>query len=197
MNQDIIFRILLFGFFIGFIAHRAYYTGKSTPSEDSIVTEQEDSSILKWMKLLSLLAVVATVIYIIYPPWMSWAALSLPIWLRWSGVAVAISGFALLQWSQETLGKNWSDTPVLLKEHQLVQEGPYRLIRHPIYTAFLLILGSYGFLSANWFIGLSWFGMSIIDILMRIRFEEKIMLEQFGEEYATYMQRTGRLFPYL
>ena len=197
MDNEIIFRILLFGLFVGFIAHRSYYTRKSSPSDDSIVKQQEDNFALKLLKLLSVFALLGTIIYIINPNWMAWSSLPLPVGLRYFGLGLAIVGFALLQWSQVTLGQNWSDTPVLLKEHQLVQTGPYRWVRHPIYTAFLFILGSYFFISANWFIGIFWFGMSLIDILLRIQFEEGIMLEQFGEQYKSYMRQTGRLLPYL
>jgi protein-S-isoprenylcysteine O-methyltransferase Ste14 len=196
VDNELIFRLLLLVLFVGFIAHRAYYTRKSSPSDESIVKEQEDNFVLKLMKPLSIFALLGTVIYIINPQWMAWSSLPLPISLRYFGLGFAISGFLLLQWSQTTLGKNWSDTPVLLKEHKLVQNGPYRWIRHPIYTAFLLILGSYFFISANWFIGIFWVGTSFVDIILRIQFEESIMLQQFGEHYAVYMRQTGRLLPY-
>jgi len=65
------------------------------------------------------------------------------------GLGMALAGFALLRWSHQALGKNWSDRPRITQGQQLVSEGPYRRIRHPIYTAFLLILGSSLFVSAN------------------------------------------------
>ena len=104
-------------------------------------------------------------------------------------------GFALLQWAQVTLANSWSDTPRMMKEQTLITSGPYRFIRHPIYTAFLLILGSTLFISSNWLIGLCWTGMTILEIISRISFEETLMLEYFGEQYSEYMKKTGRLFP--
>jgi protein-S-isoprenylcysteine O-methyltransferase Ste14 len=126
---------------------------------------------------------------------MTWAAVPFPAWLRWTGVGIAVVGFILLQWAQNTLGKNWSDTPRLMKDQALITDGPYRWIRHPIYTAFLLILGATFFISANWMIGLSWFGMSAVEIISRIGFEESLMLESFGDQYRDYMHRTGRFLP--
>ena len=84
-----------------------------------------------------------------------------------------------------------------MKEQALITSGPYRVIRHPIYTTFILILGSTLFISANWLIGLSWIGMTVLEIISRIRFEESLMLEYFGNQYREYMQRTGRLLPKL
>jgi protein-S-isoprenylcysteine O-methyltransferase Ste14 len=126
---------------------------------------------------------------------MRWADLPFPAWLRWTGVGIALVGFMLLQWSQNTLGKNWSDTPRLLKEQSLVTSGPYRWVRHPIYTAFLLILGSTFLISANWMIGLTWIGMAVLEVASRISYEESLMLESFGDQYREYMKRTGRLLP--
>jgi protein-S-isoprenylcysteine O-methyltransferase Ste14 len=126
---------------------------------------------------------------------MRWADLPFPVWLRWTGVALTLLGFALLQWSQNTLGKNWSDRPRLLKEQSLVTNGPYRYVRHPIYTAFLLILGSTFLISANWMIGLTWIGMSALEVASRISYEESLMLESFGDQYRDYMKKTGSLFP--
>jgi protein-S-isoprenylcysteine O-methyltransferase Ste14 len=121
----------------------------------------------------------------------SWAALPTSFWLRWTGAGVALLGFALLQWAQTTLGKSWSDTPRMIREQALVTSGPYQFIRHPIYTAFILILGSTLLISANWFIGLAWIGMTVLEITSRIGFEENLMLEYFGDQYRQYMKNGG------
>ena len=90
---------------------------------------------------------------------------------------------------------NWSDAPNLLEGQEMVASGPYRWIRHPIYAAFLLILGSLLLISANWFVGAMWIGMTSLDVASRMNAEEAMMLGQFGERYQAYMRRTGRLFP--
>lgn len=114
-----------------------------------------------------------------------------------AGISIALLGFALLQWAQNTLGRNWSDTPRMMKDQALITSGPYQFIRHPIYTAFLLIMSSTLLISANWLIGLSWIGMTALEIASRIGFEESLMLEYFGDRYREYMKRTGRLSPLL
>jgi len=85
----------------------------------------------------------------------------------------------------------------MMKSQALVTSGPYQWIRHPIYTAFLLILGATFVISANWLIGLSFIGMTALEIASRIGFEESLMMEFFGNEYHEYMKRTGRILPKL
>ena len=194
METQTIFRILLPTLIFAFAAHRGHYVRKHG-EEQNTLKKREEGWISKIASLLGLGGFIGVIIYVIDPDWLSWAALSLPLSLRWAGVGIALAGFALLQWSQNTLGKNWSDTPRMIKEQSLITSGPYQFIRHPIYTAFLLILGSTFLISANWLIGFAWIGMTVLEVVSRIRFEESLMLEYFGEEYREYMKRTGRLLP--
>ena len=194
METETVFRIILPALIIVFAAHRGYYVRKHGRQENTLKKRAEGlpSKIAGFLGLVGFIAVIA---YVIQPDWLSWAAWSLPRWLRWTGVGMALFGFAMLQWAQNTLGRNWSDTPRMLKGQSLITSGPYQFIRHPIYTAFLLILGSTLFISANWLVGLSWIGMTVLEITSRIGFEESLMLEYFGDQYRDYMKRTGRLLP--
>lgn len=119
----------------------------------------------------------------------------LPAWLRWAGVALA--GFVLLHRSQRAVGSNWSESPRLLHGQVLVMEGPYRSVRHPIYTAFLFILAAPFLLSANWFIGSAWLVMTGLYVFSRIRTEEDLMMSRFGDRYRRYKTVTGALLPRL
>jgi protein-S-isoprenylcysteine O-methyltransferase Ste14 len=71
----------------------------------------------------------------------------------------------------------------MIKEQSLITSEPYHFVRHPIYTAFLL--GSTLFVSANWLVGFAWLGMTLLELVSRIRFEEGLMLEYFGNEYLS------------
>jgi protein-S-isoprenylcysteine O-methyltransferase Ste14 len=192
--METIFRMVLPILFVSFAIHRGYYIRKHGKEENTL-KKRHEGLVSKIAGLLGLLGFIAVLTYAIHPAWLSWASLPLPLWLRWTGIAIALLGFALLQWAQNTLGKNWSDTPRMMKEQELITSGPYQFIRHPIYTAFLLILGSTLFISANWLIGLAWIGMTTLEVASRIGFEENLMLEFFGEQYRGYMKRTGRLLP--
>jgi protein-S-isoprenylcysteine O-methyltransferase Ste14 len=197
MESETPFRIILPLLLIAFIAHRGYYTKKYREADGDTLKKRDEGPATKVAGLLGMIGFIAMLVYIFQPNWLSFASLPLPLWIRWVGVGISLSGFALLQWAQTTLGKNWSDTPRMMREQTLVTSGPYRWIRHPIYTAFLLILSSTFFVSANWLIGISWTGMTILEIAARIHFEESLMIEYFGDQYNTYMKKTGRLLPRL
>jgi protein-S-isoprenylcysteine O-methyltransferase Ste14 len=140
---------------------------------------------------------IATVIYIVFPHLVSWASIPLPDWLRWLGVGITFAGFLLLEWSHRALGQNWSDQPRITETQQLVQSGPYKWIRHPINSSFLLILGSTLLITANWLVGGLWIAAVSSDGLLRIRYEEAAMEKKFGNDYKEYQRRTGLIFPRL
>lgn len=195
MNSTLIFRIIQALIFVAFIANRAYYTRKYPPQEEETLEKSKTNLITRISNLLSIVALISLVGYLVSPKFMNWASLPLPDWARWIGVLLTVIGFALLQWSHAALGKNWSDQPRIMEGQILVSDGPYRWIRHPIYSAFIAILGSTLLITANWFVGGLWLFITIVDILSRIKFEEEKMLQQFGDEYHSYLQRTGALFP--
>ena len=196
METETLFRIILPVLILSFALHRGYYVRKHG-GEQNTLKKREEGLVSKVAGLLGMLGFAAVLIYAIHPAWLAWSSLSLSPWVRWVGVGIALLGFALLQWAQDTLGKNWSDTPRMIKEQSLITSGPYQWIRHPIYTAFLLILGSTLWISANWLIGLAWIGMTVLEVGSRMDFEEKLLLEFFGDPYREYMKRTGRLLPRL
>lgn len=133
----------------------------------------------------------------VFTPWLDFARLPLPMGLRWLGGIMAAAGTALFGWSHQTLGPNWSGILELSKDHALVTEGPYRYVRHPMYSAFFMLGIGLFLLSANGLIGVTHLGSIILMYLVRVTAEEEMMLGQFGDAYRHYMNKTGRLFPRL
>src|SRR5215208_98321 len=195
--METIFRIILPTLIIAFALHRGYYVKTHSQPEDVTLKERQEGPASKIGGLMGLIGFVSVIVFVIDPNWLAFAHIPLPLWSRWAGAALALIGFALLQWAQVTLGKSWSDTPRMLKGQALIIRGPYQFIRHPIYTAFILILGSTLLISSNWLIGLAWLGMTVLEVVSRIRFEESLMLEYFGDQYRDYMKKTGQLLPRL
>jgi protein-S-isoprenylcysteine O-methyltransferase Ste14 len=195
MATQSIFRVILPALIVLFVVHRGYYVSKHTKPDEETMKRREEGVASTVAGLLSLVGFVTITAHVANPAWMQWADLPFPTWLRWTGVGIALLGFGLLQWAQNTLGRNWSDTPRMLKEQTLIMTGPYHYVRHPIYTAFILILGSTFFISANWMIGLAWIAMAVLEIASRIQFEESLMIEYFGDQYREYMKNTARLLP--
>ena len=123
---------------------------------------------------------------------MSWAALPLPPWVRWTGAPLGVAALILFVWVHRSLGSNFSSMPYAQDGQSLITSGPYRWVRHPMYTAFYLQHLSTFLLTANWFIGLTWLGGLTLVIALRLRKEEEVMIDRFGDRYLSYMRRTGR-----
>jgi protein-S-isoprenylcysteine O-methyltransferase Ste14 len=85
----------------------------------------------------------------------------------------------------------------VLGNHQLVTHGPYRWVRHPMYSVFYVLFVSWFLITANALIGCLWVGAITLIVIDRLDHEEQVMIETFGDEYRQYMQRTGRLLPKL
>ena len=131
--DEISFRIILGILMISFVAHRGYYTRKVQHAPDAVLVQPTEGRMHRIANYLGLPAFVSMLLYLFYPPWISWGALQIPVGLRWLGVGIAVGGFALLHWAQVTLGKSWSDDPMIVKGQALVESGPYRRIRHPTF----------------------------------------------------------------
>jgi protein-S-isoprenylcysteine O-methyltransferase Ste14 len=117
-----------------------------------------------------------------------------PPWLRWTGFILGITSVALFAWTHAVLGRFWSTGLQLRAGHRLVTAGPYARIRHPMYSAILGWMISLGLVTGNW-VPLMFAALSALNFILRIRPEERMMLQQFGDDYREYMKRTGRLLP--
>jgi protein-S-isoprenylcysteine O-methyltransferase Ste14 len=110
------------------------------------------------------------------------------------GLAIALAGLALALWARVTLGGNWSGQVTFKEGHELIRHGPYAHVRHPIYSAILLmLLGtaiSIGTLGA--LLGLPLIGAGI---WLKIGQEEALMGEHFPAEYTAYRSQVKALVP--
>lgn len=77
----------------------------------------------------------------------------------------------------------------------MVENGPYRHVLHPMYSAYFIIGCGFLLLSSNWLVGVISPVLLLVMYLMRVSPEEKTMIERFGEPYRQYMKRTGRFLP--
>jgi protein-S-isoprenylcysteine O-methyltransferase Ste14 len=121
----------------------------------------------------------------------------LPAPLRWVGLAIGLGSLLLFASTHHALGRNWSGVLEIAEQHRLIVSGPYKRVRHPMYTAIFGVAISNALLSANWLIAAAGVVSVTLMYLARVTDEERMMIEQFGDEYRAYMQRTGRLVPRL
>jgi protein-S-isoprenylcysteine O-methyltransferase Ste14 len=126
---------------------------------------------------------------------LAWAVFPLPDWSRWFGMSITITSVFLIWWVQWALGVQFDTTLHVREGHQLVSHGPYRWVRHPMYSALFLMGIGWLFLTANWFVGGGLIVGILFIIITRVNKEENLMKETFGDSYADYMQRTGRFLP--
>ena len=111
------------------------------------------------------------------------------------GAVLCILGIAFAIWARFHLGKNWSSHPALKENHEMVTSGPYRFIRHPIYTGILLAeLGTGLAVGYIWLIPLV---LGAIIFVRRVSIEEKIMMKQFPDKYSEYKKHTKALIPFV
>jgi protein-S-isoprenylcysteine O-methyltransferase Ste14 len=112
------------------------------------------------------------------------------------GLAITLLGVAFAVWARVTLGKNWSGTVTLKQDHTLVRRGPYRIVRHPIYTGFLLAALGVAVITGE-VRGLV--GAAILFVAFRVKSltEESFMLANFGEQYVEYKREVKALIPWV
>ena len=114
----------------------------------------------------------------------------------WIGAFVCISGLAFALWARGTLGRNWSGAITLKEEHELIEEGPYRIVRHPIYAGILAMFAgtaiAIGYLGG--FIGLV---LLFGSFWIKLKREEDLMREKFPERYFAYQCRVKRIIPFV
>lgn len=141
------------------------------------------------------LVAVGCLAFLIQPSWLNFARVDLPPWVRLMGVPAALTGLALFLWMFRHLGLNVTSTSMPRDRATLVTSGPYRWIRHPMYSAaFVLIIAS-ALLTASALVALGGIGMFAL-LAARSRIEERRLVEKFGATYRDYQQRTGRFFPW-
>ena len=117
-------------------------------------------------------------------------------WTFWTGAAVTLAGLLFSVWARVHLGRNWSAYVTVKEGHQLITDGPYRLVRHPIYTGLLLGFIGSAVALAEWR-GIVAVALAVFALWRKSRLEEQWMREQFGHAYEDYARRVAALVPFL
>ncbi|WP_186002578.1 isoprenylcysteine carboxylmethyltransferase family protein [Mycobacterium sp. KBS0706] len=112
------------------------------------------------------------------------------------GAVLVAAGLGFAVWARIHLAGNWSGTVTLKQDHELVRNGPYTLVRHPIYAGLLLAVTGTVVANDRWS-GLVALALVAAAFLRKIAIEERFMAEAFGPAYADYRRATARLVPYL
>jgi protein-S-isoprenylcysteine O-methyltransferase Ste14 len=113
-----------------------------------------------------------------------------------AGAATVAAGLAFAVWARVVLGRNWSGTVTLKQDHELIRNGPYRWVRHPIYTGLLFAVLGTAIARAQWR-GLLALLIVFVALWRKLRHEERWMREVFGTEYEKYQADVAALIPFV
>jgi protein-S-isoprenylcysteine O-methyltransferase Ste14 len=158
-------------------------------SERRITTQEKTLLFLLWSGMFILPIIYAA------SNWLDFANYTLPTWAGVLGVILIIGAVVVFWRAHADLGLNWSPTLEIREKHELITRGIYSVIRHPMYASQVLWSLAQILLLQNWIVGFSSLIVFIPFYFMRVRAEEQLMLEQFGEQYRSYMQKVGGVFP--
>jgi protein-S-isoprenylcysteine O-methyltransferase Ste14 len=107
---------------------------------------------------------------------------------------VEILGLAIAIWARRCLGRNWSGEITIKQDHELIRSGPYRLLRHPIYTGLLTMYLGAAIVTGEWF-ALLGLGLAVFAYWRKVRLEEANLELAFGQDYTSYRRDTWALIP--
>ena len=196
MNENV-FRILAALILFTAIGISSYFRRKADKDTGEKVSRKVDGTpMMTAIKLGGLLLWFSPLVYLINPAWMAWSKIGLPEWVRWLGVVIGVLCVFGVYWLFSSIGSGITPTSGTRRQHTLSTSGPYRWVRHPLYTIGSSLFISFGMMADTWFIA----ALGILTfILMAVRTpkEEANLIEKFGDEYREYMKHTGRFLPKL
>jgi protein-S-isoprenylcysteine O-methyltransferase Ste14 len=117
-------------------------------------------------------------------------------WPFWVGAVLTLTGLLVTVQARLHLGRNWSGTITLKQDHELITSGPYRFVRHPIYSGLLLAFVGSALARAEWR-GLLAVALAFWALWRKLRIEEQWMRERFGSAYDEYARRVAALIPFM
>ncbi len=195
MGKEAWFRLIagiIFGVGMG-ISMR--YRRRSEMQGEKVSWKEEGWFIMVMLRVCGLGLWLSLFLYFVYPRAIGWAHLhQLPDPVRIAAMGVAVAMIPCLAWMFRSIGTNITQTVALRKDHELVTHGPYKWIRHPLYTFGSLNFIAHAVIAANWFI-MMWAALGFVMLMVRLPIEEAKLIERFGEEYIVYKKRTGALLP--
>ncbi len=196
MNENI-FRILAMVILFTGVGISSYFRRKADKDTGEKISRKVDGTpMMTIIKIGGLVLWLSPLVYLINPQWMIWSKIGLPEWARWFGVGVGFVCTVLIYWLFSSIGISITPTSATRKHHSLITSGPYRWVRHPLYTVGSTMFIAFGVIADNWFIAVLGI-LAFVAMVIRTPKEEANLIEKFGDEYRDYMKRTGRFLPKL
>ncbi len=117
--------------------------------------------------------------------------------VQWIGLGIALAGFVIHVTAIYTLGKFFKTVIIIQDQHQLISNGLYKYFRHPSYFAGMIILLGMGLMLNNWYGLLLILIIPFLTFIYRIKTEEKVLIQKFGQQYLDYRKKTWAILPFI
>jgi protein-S-isoprenylcysteine O-methyltransferase Ste14 len=195
MTQETIFRILTFLLLAAAMSISISFRLRAE-REGGRMKTAEGSKLVVLLRLLGLLVILPLLAYLINPDWVAWARMPIPDWVRWAAAVVAAATLPGIYWLFASIGTNISPTQGTRVGHTLVTHGPYRWVRHPLYSIGTVLAVCLTLLTGLWWMAIAMV-VPLAILMWRTPKEEARLIETFGDDYRNYMKRTGRFLPKL
>ena len=189
--SETFYRITFVVLWIAYIAIRAPYQSRYKTLEKA--TSQAASREKLLLLLLTVGLIVVPILWVF--GLLDRFVTDLPDWVRLTGIAVALLSLVYFRRIHKALASNWSPTLEIFKDHELITNGPYKHIRHPMYTQIWIWALAQALITSNAVASLSGLLTWAVVYFVRVPEEERMMNARFGTEYSEYAGRSGRILP--
>lgn len=179
--------------FVATFAISAFFRWSARRNGGMISRRAERGSLVLGRVLIGVPLLASLLLYILKPSWIAWSQVMLPQEARWVAAFLGFAMIPMVYWVFRSLGRNVSETVLTRPGQVLVTSGPYRWVRHPLYSASLMIFGLLSVVAASWLL-LLFVSIAAAGIQFIVG-EEEAQLRNKYPQYAEYMTRTGRFVP--
>ncbi|HET9915278.1 MAG TPA: protein-S-isoprenylcysteine O-methyltransferase [Anaerolineales bacterium] len=182
-------------YFVGIVAETIIRAPINQKRKQGRMSEQRITS--QERTLLGLLFLGMFLVPLIYAAtsWLDFANYRLPTWAGWLGVLLLIGALLVFWRAHADLGVNWSPSLEIREKHELVTRGIYSVIRHPMYASQWLWVIAQPLLLQNWIAGFLNLLVFSSFYFLRVKTEEQMMMETFGDQYRVYREKVGGVLP--
>ena len=195
MNNETVFRLITLALLAAALSISGYFRYKADRAGSQMRTS-EGQGLVVILRLLGRIVLLPLFGYLINPDWVAWARFTLPEWVRWLAALIGLALIPIIYWIFASIGNNISPTQATRVNHQLVTHGPYRWVRHPLYSTGFVLAVCLTLITSLWWLAAG-MGVPLAILLLRTSQEEARLIDAFGDKYRNYMKRTGRFWPKL
>ncbi len=192
-----VFRFSALVVFLAGLGISGYFRRKADrETGEKVSLRDEGLAMVLALRLGGLVMWLSMIAYLVNPAWLAWSRVGLGAPLRWLGFGFGLVCVALIYWLFSSLGSGISPTVGTRTAHPLVTHGPYRWVRHPLYTVGTAFVISFALMADSWFIA-AMAALAFVLLALRVPNEEAHLIDKFGDRYREYARATGRFLPRL